>query len=260
MALLLLKLVLTPVLVCLCVLAGRRWGRTAGGLVLGLPLISGPISVLLFMQYGMRFAVSAAHGTLVGFVAGGTFCAVYAELSTRWPWHRALVGALAAFAGTAWVLLPLSLDWVRSGLLVIGTLGLLAHSLRALRRPATTPRRAPRKRDLALQMVVAAAVVVLLTSWADTLGSQLAGLLATLPAVSTVMATTSLRSEGPGAANELLRGAVVGSWGGAAFFAVAGGLLYAAGPVGAYSAATAAALAAGLAGARLQRVATSTSG
>lgn len=252
MALLPLKLMLTPVLICLCVLVGRRWGRRAGGLVMGLPLVSGPISVLLFLEHGERFAVSAAHGTLVGFVAGGAFCAAYAELSNRWSWHRALAGALVTFAATAWVILPLELDWTRSGLLVLGTLALFARSLRTLN--AAEPGRqmpAPRKRDVATQVALATAIVFALTTWAGELGSQLAGLLATLPAVSLVMATTSLRAEGPGAANEMLRGAVIGSWGGAAFFAVAGGMFAVAGPVGAYGTATVAALATGLVGARL---------
>jgi hypothetical protein len=208
---------------------------------------------MLFLQHGERFAVSAAHGTLVGFVAGGVFCAVYAELSSRWSWQRSLAGALAAFGLTSWVLLPLDLDWARSGLLVLGTLGLLARSLHTLRRTDVgLERKAPRKRDVAAQMAIATVVVFVLTTWAGSLGSHLAGMLATLPAVSMVVATTSLRNEGPGAANELLRGAVIGSWGGAAFFTVAGSLLVAAGPVGAYGAATVAALATGIAGARLQ--------
>lgn len=249
MSLLLLKLLLTPLLMSGCIFVGRRWGDRAGGLLLGLPCISGPVSVLLFLQHGRSFAMAAAHSTLVGFVAGGAFCASYAILTTRRPWQQALPVSLLVFLATAWVIEPLELDWVRSGLLVLGTLALLARSVS---RPRTGEvRRPPRKRDLALQVLIAGSVVAVLTTWAGSLGSHLAGLLATVPAMSGVMATTAVRRAGRGAANEMLRGAVIGSWGGAAFFTVVGALLSASGPVAAYSAATAAALLGGLAGSRL---------
>lgn len=249
MPLLVAKVLLTPLLMGACVLVGRKWGDRAGGWVLGLPLVSGPISVLLLVEHGERFAVSAAHSTLVGFVAGGAFCACYATTSERHSWPAALGASLLAFLATAWVLAPLDLDWIRSGLLVAATLALLARTVR--QRRAATQRREPRKREIALQVAVASTAVVVLTTFAGRLGANLAGILAPLPVVSAVMATASIRRSGGGAANELLRGAVVGSWGGAAFFAVAGALLGVAGPVAAYAAATAAALLGSSAGARL---------
>ena len=40
------KLFLTPLLIVSVTLAGRRWGTAVSGLLIGLPLVSAPISVL----------------------------------------------------------------------------------------------------------------------------------------------------------------------------------------------------------------------
>ncbi|MEX5931749.1 hypothetical protein AB6H26_19805 [Providencia hangzhouensis] len=41
------KVVITPLLLLTASLAARRWGESIGGLIVGLPLTSGPISSLL---------------------------------------------------------------------------------------------------------------------------------------------------------------------------------------------------------------------
>lgn len=249
MPLLVLKALLTPALLGAAMLVTSRWGDRAGGWLLGLPLVSGPVSVLLLMEHGQRFAVSAAHSSLVGFIAGGAFCACYATTSERYAWPVSLGASTIALLATAWVLSPLELDWLRSGLLVAAMLALLARTVHD--RPASARKMRLRKRDITLQFLIAGVLVVALTSFAGALGSHLAGLLAPLPVVSALMATASIRRSGGGAANELLRGAVAGSWGGAAFFAVAGALLGVFGPVAVYATATAAAIAASGASARM---------
>lgn len=242
MYLLLLKALLTPALLLAAMLITRRWGDRAGGWLLGLPIVSGPISIMLLLEHGERFAVSAAHSTLAGFIAGGAFCACYAWTSERYRWPVSLGASTLALLGTAWVLAPLQLDWLRSGLLVAAMLALLAHTV--ANRPVVVRPSRMRKREVLLQVVISSAVVIVLTTFAAALGSNIAGLLAPLPVVSAVMATASIRRAGGGAANDLLRGAVAGSWGGAAFFAVTGAMLGLAAPVAVYATATAAALAA----------------
>jgi hypothetical protein len=56
MSLLAVKLVVTPVMVLAASLAARRWGDAVGGWLVGLPLISGPISVFLAIEQGPAFA------------------------------------------------------------------------------------------------------------------------------------------------------------------------------------------------------------
>ena len=59
-----LKLLLAPLLIYGVTLAGRRWGPTASGFLIGLPLVSGPISFILACEYGPDFASRSAVGNL----------------------------------------------------------------------------------------------------------------------------------------------------------------------------------------------------
>jgi hypothetical protein len=68
-AILALKLVLTPLLVGLASLAGRRWGPEIGGWLLGAPFTSVPVAFFLALSPGQRFAATAA----LGIMAGGLF-------------------------------------------------------------------------------------------------------------------------------------------------------------------------------------------
>src|SRR6266403_1907809 len=55
-----LKLVLTPALIGTATLAGRRWGQSVGGWLVGLPLTTGPVAFFIALDHGTAFAVAAA--------------------------------------------------------------------------------------------------------------------------------------------------------------------------------------------------------
>ena len=61
---LLFKLLLTPTLLGLVSLIGRRWGPAVSGWIIGLPLTSGPVSLFLALDHGTAFASHAAEGSL----------------------------------------------------------------------------------------------------------------------------------------------------------------------------------------------------
>ncbi|HEX6121994.1 MAG TPA: hypothetical protein VFY89_02485, partial [Ktedonobacterales bacterium] len=61
-----LKLLLTPAFIGGASLAGRRWGVVVSGLLVGLPLTSGPIALFLALDHGASFATAAALGILAG--------------------------------------------------------------------------------------------------------------------------------------------------------------------------------------------------
>ena len=63
------KLLATPAFIGLATLAGRRWGPVVNGLLVGLPLTTGPVSLILAYQYGPAFAAKAAAGNLAGQVS-----------------------------------------------------------------------------------------------------------------------------------------------------------------------------------------------
>lgn len=66
MADLLTQLLLAPLCVVGVSLAGRRWGVAVAGILGGLPVVAGPILVVLTLVHGRPFEAEAAAGTLLG--------------------------------------------------------------------------------------------------------------------------------------------------------------------------------------------------
>jgi hypothetical protein len=103
----------------------------------------------------------------------------------------------------------------------------LGLALRLLPHAAASARIAiaPPKWDIPARMVVAAGLVVGLSSAAPLIGPRLAGLIATYPVFATVLAVFAHRLEGEPAARSVLQGLLTGLFGFAGFFAVLAGAL-----------------------------------
>ena len=56
MTVLALKLLLAPLLVVASSLAGRRWGPQVAGVLVVLPVVAGPILLILYLDHGSHFA------------------------------------------------------------------------------------------------------------------------------------------------------------------------------------------------------------
>jgi hypothetical protein len=218
-----LKLLITPVLIAMVSLAGRRWGPAVSGLLIGLPLTSGPISFILARQYGTAFAVQAATGTILGQASMCLFALAFSRAAQRMKWPFCAVLSLIVFfsATVVWTRVPPRL------LLAFGILmGLIATVLLLLPRiPAAAGVARLPKWDLPARMVVATLFVLALTTAAGALGPQLSGLLSPIPVFGLVLAAFTQHQSGPGAVTRLLRGVVLGSWAFGAFFLVVGGRL-----------------------------------
>ena len=228
-----LKLLLTPAVMIGATLAGRRWGNAVSGWLIGLPLTSGPLVVILVLEHGRHFGARTATGSLSGAVAEAAFCVGWA-FGGRAPLLAASLGFAAAAAAVHG--LPLL------ALVVLAPIALVA-ALRLL--PPFPPRadaiRTPRW-DLPARVVVAVVVIVTLSAAATTIGARLTGLLAVYPAYSAILASFALRLEGRAAAIGLLRGLLVGLFSFAAFYSLLAFLLTRIGTGGAFACAIAAAL------------------
>jgi hypothetical protein len=71
------KLIISPALVVLATLAGRRWGGLATGMVAGLPIVAGPILYFYAVEQGSAYAAAAVVATLMGMVSLSAFLLVY---------------------------------------------------------------------------------------------------------------------------------------------------------------------------------------
>jgi hypothetical protein len=109
----------------------------------------------------------------------------------------------------------------------------------------------PPKWDMPLRMAMTGVLVVAVSLGAGYLGPGVAGLLAPIPILGAIMAVFTHRRCGAEAARGLLHGAVVGSWGGVAFFTAVVLLLGSVSPVAAYVIALCAAALTGAAALRL---------
>jgi hypothetical protein len=220
MKLLAFKLILTPVLIVVVSLAGRRWGPKIGGLLAGLPLTSAPVSAFLAVEQGPDFAAKAAVGTLSGVTSVGAFCLAYALVARRWGWFVCTLVAIVCFLFLTVIFRLVTLGLISSGLLTVGVLAAILALFP--RRLAQSVARQPPAWDLPGRAVAATALVLLLTGAAPILGARLSGLLSTFPVFANVLAAFSHAHNGPGTSAVLLRGIVLASFGFAGFFFVVG--------------------------------------
>lgn len=220
-----LKLVLTPVLVGAASLAGRRWGSSVSGWLIGIPFTSGPIVFFLALSPGPRFAAAAAAGTMAGAASQAGFCLAYAWAAQRLGWAASVVIAAAAFGVATIVLNFLVLPAPGYFVLVVVVLVVSLFLMPAALERSTTGDIDFPAWDLPARMIVATAFVVALTAAAPLLGAHLAGLIAPYPLYATVLAAFAHRLQGPGTAVGVVRGLLLGLFAFAAFFLVVSLLL-----------------------------------
>ena len=216
---LVLKVLLAPLLVVLCTLAGRRWGPRLAGIVVVLPIVAGPILVILYLDHGSAFAAHAASAATLGIVALGPFAVVFAYALRRVGWIHALAASwvvvLLADLGLAQLRVP------AGGALVLALLALLgaARMLRRLDAPASPipaslmtapPIPVPPWWDLPARAVATGFLVVLLTGLATLLGPAWTGVLTPFPVALSVVCGFAAAQHGHSAVLALLRGIVPG--------------------------------------------------
>lgn len=220
---LLAKIAFAPLLVVVCALAMKRWGGVVGGMLLGLPVVSGPTSVILLSEHGEAFARVSARSALLGLVATAVFCHCYSVLAEREGWRTSLVAGYAGCLGSVWLFAHSSVSFLSAIVFAIGALGLIARMTDLAEPPR--PIRLVDGRELGVRVLLSATSVVAVTTAGALMGPMVAGLLAPLPVLAAVMTVRSHRDGERATARALLRGTVLGSWGGAGFFTTVGLLL-----------------------------------
>jgi hypothetical protein len=187
-AVLLVKIVFGPALVIGASLAARRFGSRVGGIVGGIPAITGAILLVLALDQGARFASQAAAASLLGMVGTLAFVLTYAGLSHRFAWPAALVGGLAMFAPVVAVLRPFDAGPFVAVLIAPAAITLTLVLLQRTDRTPSVQRASQPRWDLALRVVCTIVPIVAITAAAKTLGPQLSGVAAAFPVVTPVLA------------------------------------------------------------------------
>jgi hypothetical protein len=238
--LLLIKLLLTPLLMIAVSRAARRWGPGIGGLLAGLPLTSGPISIYLWVEQGPKFAATAASSSLLSLTPVAIFSVVYGRLAQRLPMPACAFCGLAVFTLSLFFLQRLDLSFWQ-----IWIIGVLAISLGLIcapnKRPAKFRIHYPRW-DLPARVFSATGMVLLITLSASVFGSQWSGLLSPIPVLAWPLCAFVHQQQGSDAARAVLRGILEGAYGVLIFYTIVAGGLGRLSPVFVYVAAILASL------------------
>ena len=236
-----LKLVLTPALIAIATLVGRRFGPSISGWLVGLPFTSGPVSLFLALEQGTSFAATAAAGSIGGVSASAVFAVAYAATARRFRWPAALAVASLAFAAAVVVLRTVPLE---SGLplpllaLYVGGVAAAIVGIRFIPAPGVLDEAPePPRWDLPARMILATVLVIVITSAAPILGPQLSGLLTTYPIYAAVLAVFAHEQRGGAAAAQVVRGLCYGIIAFATFFLAIGAFIDRVGILPAFAAA-----------------------
>ncbi len=216
MAVVLAKLLLAPLCVVAVSLAGRRWGVAVAGILGGLPVVAGPILLVLTLVHGRAFGAEAAAGALLGLAALTLFVVIYGRAAERVGPARSLVaGWLAFLLGVGFLHL---LD-VPPGVSLAFVAACFAAGLALLPAPAAPPAivTAPPWWDLPARALAALVLVIAISAASGALGPDLSGLLAPFPVIASVLAAFTHVNGGRVQVRVLLRNLLVGFYGFAAF-------------------------------------------
>jgi hypothetical protein len=207
-----------PSLVALATLLARRFGHGVAGLVAGLPLTSGPLSVAFALGHGRGYAAHAAIGSNVGILAATLVYALYGLAAPVVGWRIAAAGSPLVFCAGALALTRA--PWTVPSATVAAILSAaIACALLGRRAPDASPLL---ELELLPRAAAGLAVVVALTVLTHIAGPLLIGALAPLPVVVGILVVFAQRRVGAGAALLVLRGAARGTYAFAAFFGVVG--------------------------------------
>jgi hypothetical protein len=226
-AILVLRLVLAPSTVLAASLVQRRLGPLRGGRLIGLPLTTAPFLLVLCLGSGPAAAARAAAGVVAGQLAVIGFCAAYGHLAARLAPLLTVAAAVAAAVVSAALVGLIGVAWLIA-VVVLAAIGAALLTWPAEGDGGEVAARPQRGWELPVRVAVSGLLVAALSTGVHVFGPYLAGVLSTAPVILTVMAPSTHRCAGPGAAARLVRGALATMPASVVFVTV---LAYALGPL-----------------------------
>jgi hypothetical protein len=202
--LLLLKIALPLILVALMSLVARWWGPTIGGLLMGLPWMTGPVLFFLALDKGVPFAVEACAGIEIGVICVAAFMLAYGAVSTFARWPASVAAGAAAFGAGALGMKDVALTLPVAA--AAASAGLVLTYL-VLPRPRMAEATAALPWwDIPARMFSTFVLVGAILLAADLLGRRLSGIVSTYPTMVTVISAFTHHQWGRDAVRRILRG------------------------------------------------------
>lgn len=215
-SLVLLKLTVTPLLVAGMSLTARRFGPAFGGLIMGLPWMTGPVLFFLGLERGDAYLSETARGALLAIPPIAAYAVMYAMVSRWRGWAVSLVSAALTFAASGAAMSEVPGTAHEAALIAIAALLAAFWSIgkpAAFKGKLTMP-----WWDIPARMLATAVLVGFITVSADHLGPTRSGIASSYPVILTVVVTFTHERWGRDAATAMLRGVVLSLIGFVAFF------------------------------------------
>ena len=213
---LLIKLTVTPLLVAGMSLAARRFGPTFGGLIMGLPWMTGPVLFFLALERGDAYLAETARGALLAIPSIAAYSVIYAAVSRWRGWALSLVLAALTFTGSGWLMS--SVPGAARDVALLAICSLFAAYLSIAKPPPLKGAFSMPWWDIPARMLATAVLVGLITISADYLGPTRSGIASSYPVILTVVVTFTHERWGRDAATTMLRGVMLSLIGFVAFF------------------------------------------
>lgn len=212
MGILLLKLFLAPLLVVASTLAGRRWGPNVAGILVGQPVVAGPILYITYLQHGGDFAGDAAASSLLGVVSLAVFAVVFARIARRSGWPVTLTAGWAAAAVVDAALSDVHVTVVTAFPAVLAAIvtAMIFMPEPEPERPAGRALPSPPSWNLPGRAVATGVLVLTVTTASGALGPHWTGLLAPFPIAISVVAAFVHAQNGHAETARTLAGALTG--------------------------------------------------
>ena len=237
-SLLILKLTVTPVLVAGMSLAARRFGPMFGGLIMGLPWMTGPVLFFLALEKGDVYLAETARGALLAVPSFGAYALAYAAVARFSGWPLSLAAAALTFAISGWFMS--SMPGSASTVALAGIAALIGAHVAIPKPPLFKVTLGLPWWDIPMRMLATAALVGCIALSSDYLGPTRSGIASSYPVILTVVVTFTHKRWGRDAATAMLRGVMLSLIGFVAFFWVVSTFAAALGLVQAYLLAAAA--------------------
>jgi len=189
-----LKLLLVPVFLGLISLAGKRFGPSIAGWLAGLPVVVGPILLLLSLENGVAFAGEAARYTLASVFTAIAYGVAYAWAARRRSWIVSLLCGFAAWLVAAALVATLPFTLASAALLALATL-LVAPSLYPRVVIVETAAALPGS-ELLLRMFLGALLTFAVTTLSQSVGTTWSGIASLAPILTPVISVFMHRRSG----------------------------------------------------------------
>lgn len=221
MNILLLKLLLVPFFIGLMSIVAKKFGSNWAGIFGGMPVVGGPILIILILENGTEFGTNASIAAVASAAAYICFGIAYSHLVKRYNWQLSMLGAVIIWSIAAWIIMEIKPDLI---LAIIISFFVILSSEFLMPDFEKTQNNSAKSLNLPVRMFAGVALTLLISAIAHIAGSRLSGLLALYPILGTIMLVSTHKSFGYNEAIKLFRGmsrgaySILGFFGSLAYF------------------------------------------